>query len=329
MDDSDLRLVVDCASLAPSVHNTQPWRFHGDGDRIEVRADHERRLAYLDPTGRQLHVSCGAAVEFARLAVRDLGYGCQVAVLPDPADADLVAVLVVGDQQPPTDVERSLAEAMPRRYTDRSPYDGTPVPAELLAEARAVATELGVWLRVVTDPGQRTTLAAILTDAEAAEAADPEYAAELAARTRETGGQEGIPAEAAGRDWPAGVVDDMPLRDFTGHAAHPHPGADDTPPVVVRDTLVLLGTETDTPADWVHTGRALAWLLLRAAAAGVSSQPLGPAIDQHAARLRLRRELHLVGHAQFLLRMGYGSGQPHTGRRTAGSTLIAGDDSAR
>lgn len=325
MDDSDLRLVVDCASLAPSVHNTQPWRFHLDGDRIEVWADRERALAYLDPTGRQLHVSCGAAIEFARLAVRDLGQHCDVSVLPDAGDSELLAVLTVGDAQPPSDTERALAEAMPRRYTDRSPYDGTPVPAELLTDARTVATDLGVWVRVVTDPAERTTLASILTDAEAAEAADPEYAAELAAWTRDTGGKEGIPAEATGRDWPAGVVDDMPLRDFTGHAMHPHPGADDSPPVVVRDTLVLLGTESDTPADWVQTGRALAGLLLRAAAAGVSSQPLGPAIDQHAARTRLRHELHLVGHVQFLLRMGYGSGQPHTGRRAAGETLIAGE----
>ena len=111
MDDSDLRLVVDCASLAPSVHNTQPWRFHLDGDRIEVWADRERALAYLDPTGRQLHVSCGAAIEFARLAVRDLGQHCDVSVLPDAGDSELLAVLTVGDAQPPSDTERALEHA--------------------------------------------------------------------------------------------------------------------------------------------------------------------------------------------------------------------------
>jgi nitroreductase len=317
MDDSDLRLVVDCATLAPSVHNTQPWQFLADGDDIVVRADRSRGLTYLDPTSRQLHVSCGAAVEFARLAVRDLGRQCGVALLPDSDDVDLLARLTIGAEEAPTDDERALAEAMPRRFTDRTAYDGRPVPADLLAEARGVATSLGVWLRVVTDPAERTTIAATLSDAESAEAADPEYAAELAAWTRDRSEPDGVPVEATSREWPASVVDDMPLRDFTGHAAHPHAGGEDMPPVVVRDTLVLLGTEGDAAADWLATGRALAWLLLRAASAGVSSQPLGPAIDQHAARSRLRRELRLVGHPQFLLRMGYGSGRPRAGRRDA------------
>src|SRR5438045_3052088 len=133
MDDSDIKLVVDCASPAPSVHNTQPWQFRATGDGLEVRADRERGLAYLDPSGRQLHLSCGAAVEFARLAVRDIGRDCVVTVLPDPQDADLLARLAVGEPKEPTDTERALAEAMPRRYTDRSPYDDTPVPAELLS----------------------------------------------------------------------------------------------------------------------------------------------------------------------------------------------------
>jgi nitroreductase len=325
MDDSDLRLVVDCAALAPSVHNTQPWQFVAGDDGIDVRADRSRGLTYLDPTGRQLHVSCGAAVEFARLAVRDLGRTCDVTLLPDPHDADLLARLTVGAESPPTADERALAHAMPRRFTDRTAYDGRPVPADLLAEARAVATSFGVWLRVVTDAAERTAIAATLSDAEAAEAADPDYAAELAAWTRDHAAEDGVPVEATSREWPATVVDEMPLRDFSGHAAHPHPGGEDAPPVVVRDTLVLLGTEADAAADWLATGRALAWLLLRAATAGVSSQPLGPAIDQHAARSRLRRELRLVGHPQFLLRMGYGTGRPRAGRRGSAQTLGTAD----
>jgi hypothetical protein len=56
---------------------------------------------------------------------------------------------------------------------------------------------------------------------------------------------------------------------------------------------------------------------LRITAAGLSAQPLGQAIDLAAGRARLRRELNLVGHPQFLLRIGYGSGQPSTHRHAA------------
>jgi nitroreductase len=320
MDDSDLRLVVDCASLAPSVHNTQPWRFQAGGDLIKVLGDRERSLGYLDPTGRQLHISCGGAVEFARLAVRDLGRECTVRLRPDPDDDGLLAQLTIGAALAPSQLEHAMAEAMSRRYTDRTPYDGRPVPVEILAEAQSLAASYDVWLRVVGDPAQRTVLTSILTDAEAAEAADPAYAEELERWTRATTSPDGVPLEAAGGDWPVGVVSDMPLRDFSGHAAHSHPGGESAPPVVLRDTLLLLGTEGDGPVEWLSVGRALAWLLLRATVAGLSSQPLGPAIDQHTARERLRRELGLVGHAQFLLRMGYGSGRPTTGRRGAEET---------
>lgn len=324
MNEADLRLIVECAALAPSVHNTQPWRFAIVGDVIEVRSDRARGLRYLDPTGRLLLVSCGAAVEFARIATRALGRECRVEALPDRAEPDLVARLTVGRRQRVTELELSLAHAMARRYTDRAPYDGRPVPRRVLRESARAADALGVWLRLVDEPRQRTLVASTLADAEAAEAADPAYTHELERWTREETAQDGVPQTAV-PSWPETVVSDMPLRDFTGRNAHPRPGGDaDQPPAVVRDTLVLLGTECDDDHAWLATGRALAWLLLRATAAGLSSQPLGPATDLPSARSRLRRELGIVGHPQFLLRLGYGSERPRAGRRAIEDILVPG-----
>ena len=82
MNTEQLRTVAEFASLAPSVHNTQPWRFVASEHALEVRADPSRRLDYLDGDTRQLHISCGAAVEFARLAIRALGYACVVRLAP-------------------------------------------------------------------------------------------------------------------------------------------------------------------------------------------------------------------------------------------------------
>jgi hypothetical protein len=86
-----VRAVVETATLAPSVHNTQPWRFASDGTRVDVHADPERVLRRQDPDGRELLISCGAASLLAELAVRGLGRSCTVEVLPDPADQQLVA----------------------------------------------------------------------------------------------------------------------------------------------------------------------------------------------------------------------------------------------
>ena len=311
---SDLDVVLRYAGLAPSVHNTQPWRFSRDGDVIEIRADRTRQLSFLDPTGRQLHVSCGAAVEFCYLAVRDAGRACTVETSPASHDPDLIARLHAGEDLAPTATESALAEAIPRRYTDRGPYDDREVPAEVLDDISRRCGELDVWLRGLSRE-ERSTLVLVLADAEAAEAEDPRYAEELARWTSARKDDEGIPAEATPA-WPSDRVSDVPLRDFSGHAQHPRPGDSpaDVPPGVERDTVLMLGTGEDYAGAWVAAGRALGWALLRVASAGLSAQPLGQAIDLAAGRARLRRELDLVGHPQFLLRVGYGTGQPSTPR---------------
>lgn len=323
MTDSDMTLLADCAALAPSVHNTQPWRIRIDGERLEIHADPERQLQFLDPTGRQLDVSCGAAAEFAYVAARSLGRDCAVDLLPDPHEPQLLARLTLGAARAATDDELALAAAIPRRYTDRGPYLDQPVPPQLLLDAQTRAADLGVWLRLIDrNHADRSVVVEVLADAEAAETADPRYAEELARWTTTGAADEGMPLAAVASSWPDERVSDVPLRDFLGHNAHPRPGEhpDQPPPTVERDTLALLGTAEDDAASWLSAGRALGWLLLRCAVDGVSAQPLGPVIDLPSARGQLRRELGLVGHPQFLLRLGYGSGRPRTHRRTSAGT---------
>lgn len=90
-----VRHVVQAAGLAPSVHNTQPWRFVARPERLELLADRSRRLAVLDPDGRQLHLSCGAALLHCRVAARALGLDVAVRLLPDPTRPQLLADLVL------------------------------------------------------------------------------------------------------------------------------------------------------------------------------------------------------------------------------------------
>jgi len=314
MADDDLSLIIECASLAPSVHNTQPWTLRPDGGGIDVLADTTRQLDFLDPTARQLRISCGAAIEFGYLAARAAGRRATVRLRPDAGRPDLLARVDLDGDEPATELETALAAAIPRRYTDRGPYSDEPLSPQLLIDTQTRGAELGVWVRILDKPSERTVVAMILAEAEAAEAADPRYAEELARWTSEQPQEEGVSRAAAAPSWPADRVSDVPLRDFTGHAGHPHPGPDE-PPRVERDTLVLLGTALDDDASWLLAGRALGWMLLRAAADGASAQPLGPAIDLPDSRAALRRELGLVGHPQFLLRVGYGSGQPGTRRK--------------
>lgn len=320
LTDSETRAVVEVAGLAPSVHNTQPWRFVAAGHSLQVRADTDRMLRFLDPTARQLHISCGAAVEFARLAIRGLGRECVVRLRAGGADDPaLLATLTVGNPAPVTEQEQRWLDAIPRRYTDRGHYDPVPLPADLLAKATDAAASLGCWLRVLDRPGERTTASTLLSHAEQIETTESRYREEIVAWRRQSPAEDGIPAAATAWDDEA-WVSDVPLRDYTGGGHHREPGGG-PPPQVERDTLVLLGSADDTPSGWLRTGRALSLVLLTLTDAGVVTQPLGPVTDLPTTRLRLQHELGLLGHPQLLLRAGYGHGRPRTGRRSVEEML--------
>lgn len=322
LGDEDIRVVAESAGLAPSVHNTQPWRFVGRGSTIEVYAEAARRLAYLDPEGRQLAISCGAAIEYAHLGVRGLGRSCIVRLLPfGVAGSGPVATLTIGQAQPVSAEEQRLIDALPLRRTDRRPYDPRPVPADVLRRAADLVDARNCWLRVLDRPGDRVTAARLLHRAEEVEAADPRYLAELTAWRRSTAAADGVPAAAAPEWDVTASVSDIPLRDFSGRRLHPHPGPQESPPGIEHDTVVLVGSDNDSPLAWLRTGRAIgvAWLAL--AGDGVAVQPLGPATDAPATRAWLRRELGLLGQPQLMFRVGYGSAVPCTGRRPVGDTL--------
>jgi len=143
--------LIATAARAPSVHNTQPWRFRVREFDIELYADTRRKLQ-TDPLGREMLISCGAALFGLRLAVRSLGYLPVVELLPDRDQLRLLARVGLGTAAPMTAKERQMLEALPHRHTHRGPFDPGPLPAGLLAGLQHDAFAEGATLAPV-DPG--------------------------------------------------------------------------------------------------------------------------------------------------------------------------------
>ena len=141
--DEVTRLAVAMAVWAPSVHNTQPWWFSADGPQISLYADIGRRLTVADPEGREMMVSCGAALFTLRLALRSLGYIPETCVLPDPGEPLLVARVGWRQRAAVTEDERHLVSQVRRRRTHRGGFDPAPLPPGLLAALRASAARDG------------------------------------------------------------------------------------------------------------------------------------------------------------------------------------------
>jgi nitroreductase len=331
VEEQDWARVVTAATRAPSIHNTQPWRFVAGPDRLDVYLDPSRALPAVDPTGRQQVISCGVAVEFAVVALAAEGAVAQVEALPDDAAPDHLACVRLSGSTAATDRDRELAEAIAQRHTVRAPFAPRAVPVQLVERLQAVATSFGAWFKPISSTDEEVTTAALLARAEEIEQSDPAYLAELERWLRtDPGAVDGVPVDSL----PAGDPHERPsnwlVRDFVAGRREEHPmflaEGDPVapPPQVERPTVVLLGTENDDRYAWVQAGRALGRVLLVATVEGLAASPLTQALDWPATRAQLRSQLSLIGHAQMLLRMGYPSDAPTgavSGRRPVEQVL--------
>lgn len=317
----DLSAAVELARLAPSVHNTQPWRFRVDSGALILGRDPQRQLAVMDPTGRQQTLSCGAALHLARLALRVQGYDTAVEYLPEPDDRDTLARLtpVPGHQVSNEDIV--LERAAHTRHTQRGPFDSRALSRDVVAGMRGAAERHGAWVRWLDEPDDQVALTVLLARADTAERGDLAYLEELERWTaRSEDAVDGLPATATPDV--RGRASNLRLRNFSGSQDPAHPTVrPDQPPPAERPVVIVLGTDGDEAADWLRAGEALMAMLLRGTVDGVQAQPLGQVIDLEWSRARLAVDLGVVGCPQMVLRIGYGMPGADTPRRPVTDVL--------
>ena len=299
------RYVVAAAVWAPSVHNTQPWRFTADGQQISLHADAERQLTVADPHGREMMISCGAALFTALLALRSLGYIPQTSVLPDPGQPLLVARVNWDRGAACTELEQALFGQVRQRRTHRGGFDLVPLPPGLLATLREGAARHRAMLRIVADDGRRAMLAAAVAEAERAERLDSERARELArwAPAPGSAATDGVPPAS----YPARAEHtdpDFPGRDFAHGRGWGLPPLSTAPWPRSAGVAGLLTTADDCQVDWINAGQALQRILLTAStvgvAAGLHTQPL----ELDWLRESIRTRLSDGAYPQMVLRFG-------------------------
>jgi hypothetical protein len=310
------------AALAPSIHNTQPWRFRIEPGALEIYGDLTRQLTVLDPLARQLVISCGCAAFNARVGLAEFGWRARVdrAIDLDPAQplcrivasGGQLAWLALGD----------LAGEIARRHTNRREFAPDPVPPDVVEQLVAAAEQECAELLPITRADDRLALADLSQRADRIENADPAYRAELRYWTTDDPRRaDGVPAMAVphvGGD----AGDELPIRDFDTRGmgwlpTHTHS--------VRTQSLFLLGTAGNRPIDWLRAGEALQRVLLVLTRNGFAASPLTQVVEVSETHLQLRERLGLRWHPHVLLRAGRAPAMTPVNRRPLSDLLIERD----
>lgn len=302
---SEVERAVYYAVRAPSIHNTQPWRWLYRHGVLELYADRSRQLSVLDPDGRSLLLSCGGALELAQLGFAAAGWRTEVDRLPDPDRPDLLArIRPLGRAAAgPSTVQR--AEAADRRHTERRPFLARPVPAEQADALVTSAAAKGVYAYGVQRADERLDLAVVFSWADRVEAADPAYRMELAhwTRHRDEDAPDGIPSSAVPHP-SAGSPrhTEVPVRDFEAGITG---GQQLTDPVDEQPLYLVIFTVDDDPASRLRAGEAYVRISVEAERLGLASSAMTQAVDLPAIRERFRTLMDWPDHPQMVLRIGW------------------------
>jgi hypothetical protein len=298
-----IQAALKAARWAPSVHNTQPWAFALSGEEISLRADTDRKLRMGDSTGRELLISCGAALFTMRTALRCAGYEPVVRVLPDPDRPSLLATIRPGAETDADEHTRALGAEIERRRTHRAGFTDLPVPERLVETLVKDARNEGARLTPVGSPAAVDIIAALTQVAQAAQSQDRVLTLEVIRWARPPGSarKDGVPAE--GYPSQAARTDPhFPQRDYAWR--HDWGSEADQGASTAAGVVALLTTPGDTRQEWIATGQALQSVLLHASAYGVSAAFHTQALEMHHLREFLRQELCSDQYPQMIMRLG-------------------------
>ena len=297
LDNEVVKDAVLLACRAPSVHNSQPWRWVFEDAELRLYVDRHRWVHGTDAFGREAIISCGAVLDHLRIAMIAAGWRPDIKRFPNPDNADQLASISFAPADLVTAAQRRSAEAILQRRTDRLPLDRPTHWPSFEPVLRGTIGESSVTLDVMPDEVRpQLALASQLT--EILRRDDALYHAEIDWWTASFVSYEGVPPDALASFAERQRVD--VARDFPSRGS----GHRRTDIAMDWSTILVLSTDTDTRADVLRCGEVLSTVLLECATAGMATCTLTHLIELDESRDVVRQLIGGSGEPQVLIRVG-------------------------
>ncbi len=295
-DVKKLGFLTRYAVLAPSGHNTQPWRFKFDGKTMILKADYNRQLPYSGIQANEPFVSLGACLGILELAAKGFGYKLTTQyVLQD----DVVATINISGRTP---ADPSLLDAITRRVSNRNPYQTDPLPSSILKQV-IPARLPEVSTQIISDKDGISYIARLTTEATLKTFADKEFRAELSkwVRNNITKQPDGMPGFVQGIPTPVSLFARHIIKrlDVSKDQAKK-----DSSRVLYSANLVIVTVSNPSDAALMNGGRTYAHICTLAEQQHVASAGVGAAIIDPETTKDLIRKFDVSGKPIAIIRLG-------------------------
>jgi len=288
---------AELACRAPSVYNSQPWRWVATPAAVDLFTDPHRVVRSTDRFGREAIISCGALLDHFRIAMAVAGWRTHIEEFPNPNRLEHLASLYFTPLEYVTQAWRDHADAISRRRSNRLPFGP---PGEWQSFETTLRLAFGseyVGIEALADSARPRLLDASRLTASLRRD-DEFYHRELHWWTAPVRHSDGIP--------PRGLVSQTAADRVGVGRKFPSSGCRDRLVATSQDQakILVLSTPEDTRADAFHSGQVLSKVLLECTIAGLATCPLTHITELEASRDIIRDLLVAKAIPQVLIRVG-------------------------
>ncbi|PWN06529.1 Acg family FMN-binding oxidoreductase [Rhodohalobacter mucosus] len=313
----DTRDLIYYSTLAPSGHNTQPWKFSVQDNIIRIYPDFDRTLSVVDPDNHALYISLGCALENLVISAKEDGSACRVGVFPDDENEECLRVTLT-DESPAK--EKDLYEAIPVRQSNRSMYDEQKIPPADMEKLLQANEQDTVVVKTFDAQGKDVDpVIELVKEAGRIQFNDDRFVEELISWIRFNkkevqNNRDGLSAKVMGFPNVPRWLGRFIMKTFVTADRE----AEKTEKQIRSSShLFLFICKKNDKKHWVDAGRGFQRVALTAASLGIAHAHLNMPCEVESVRKKLSAHLDLHPDEQpvLLIRLGYASRAPRSPRR--------------